>query len=54
MMKMKMKHSIRFLGLYLGSKLRRTTLNNFKNNVKKRYLTVLIESTCTLCVTCAT
>ena len=48
------KHSIRYLGPYLWSRLfssdrQRPSLNNFRRNIRKKELTSFVEGTCTNC-----
>ena len=51
------KHSIRYLGPYLWSRLsstdrQRPSLDNFRRNIRKKDLTSFIEGTCTNCNLC--
>ena len=51
------KHSIRYLGPYLWSKLgaidkNRLTIGNFRKNIRNKDLSALIEDGCSNCLIC--
>ena len=53
------KHSIRYLGPYLWSRLsavdrKRLTIGNFRNSIRDKDLTALIDDACSYCAMCAT
>ena len=46
------KHSIRYLGPYLWSRL--SAVGNFRNSIRDKDLTALIDDACSYCAICAT